>query len=171
MSRLNKNLQSKKKAYVHVHPVPENNRDPTLGNHQIHTLNPPLPPPLPFLVCFKCCVVTKHTGGKWFCVMASESVSPRIARMNHCCFSLDEGIDSNCSGCCDELEFPSLWHWTREPDWAGHHRADAGYSHGSVTFQGMQQTHQCSTRSYHFHQKVLADILAVCACVCMFCFM
>lgn len=32
----------------------------------------------------------------------------------------------------------------------------------------MQQTHQCSTRSYHFHQKVLADILAVRVCVCVY---
>lgn len=30
----------------------------------------------PLFVCFKCSVVTKHTGGKRFCVMASESVSP-----------------------------------------------------------------------------------------------
>lgn len=32
MSRLNKNLQSKKKkkAYVHVHPVPENNKETQL---------------------------------------------------------------------------------------------------------------------------------------------
>lgn len=41
MSRLNKKIyKAKKKAYVHVHPVPENIRNQTHGNHQ--KLTPPL---------------------------------------------------------------------------------------------------------------------------------
>ena len=41
----------------------------------------------PFLVCFKCCVGTKHTGGGWFWVMASESSSPqKYGKINHCRF-------------------------------------------------------------------------------------
>lgn len=72
MLRLNKNLQSKKKkAYVHVHPVPENKKETQLSGFT--KFIPYIPPSL---MCFKCCVVTKHTGGKWFCVMASESSSP-----------------------------------------------------------------------------------------------
>lgn len=35
-------------------------------------------PPLP--VCFKCCVSTKHTGGKCFCPKS------QISTMNHCHF-------------------------------------------------------------------------------------
>lgn len=86
MSRLNKNLQSKKKKKRHMYMF-------TLSQKTIKTPNSwalpnsyltSLPP---FLMCFKCCVVTKHTGGIWFCVMASESLSPRIAKMNHCCFT------------------------------------------------------------------------------------
>lgn len=50
MSRLNKNLQSKKKAYVHVHPVPKKGNEIKLkkedtrlrGFYQFHTFHPSL---------------------------------------------------------------------------------------------------------------------------------
>lgn len=163
MSRLNKNLQSKKRhMYMFTLSQKTIKRPNSWASPNSYLTSLP-----PFLMCFKCCVVTKHTGGKWFCVMASESLSPQSLEWTTVAL-FDEGIDANCSGYCDARAFPSLWHWTWEPDWAGHHRADTGYSHGSVTFQGMQQTHQCSTLSYHFHHKVLADILAVCVFACFF---
>lgn len=54
----------------------------------------------PSLMCFKCCVVTERTGGKWFCVMASESSSPqnrskKKKKLTTVALS-DEGIDAIC---------------------------------------------------------------------------
>lgn len=162
MSRLNKNLQSKKR---HMYMFTLSQKTITQPN-SLAFPNSNLASLPPFFMCCKCRVVTEHTGGKQCCMMASESLSPVKWTT---VVLLDEGIDVNCSSCRDAHEFPSLWHWTWVPDWPGHHNAHAGYSHGSVTFQGMQQTHQCSTCSYHFHQKVLADILAACVCAWLLC--
>lgn len=56
MSRLNKNLQSKrkerKKAYVHVHPVPENNKNAhVLGFTRIIPFLPPCFVPVLHVPC------------------------------------------------------------------------------------------------------------------------
>lgn len=67
MSRLNKNLQSKKttkKAYVHVHPVPETIKTPR--SQALH----------PSLLSACAASLAKHTGGKRFRVAASDSSSP-----------------------------------------------------------------------------------------------
>lgn len=120
----------------------------------------PTPPSRPL----KCCAVAMHTGGKRFCVTASESASPPIIRMTRWCFSLDEGKDSKRSSCRDELEFAESLA-LKEPGRAGLHRADAGDSRGSVTFQGMQQTRQWSTRSYHFCWRISWYPCRMCVCI------
>lgn len=73
MSRLNKNLQSKKKKrHMYMFTLSQKTKKET----QLSGFTKFMPYIPPSLMCFKCCVVTKHTGGKWFCVMASESSSP-----------------------------------------------------------------------------------------------
>lgn len=76
MSRLNKNLQSKK-GICTCSPCPKNKQRPKLGFYQIHTLHLSL---LSSCASSAAEVVTKHTGGQWFCVMASESLSKPIKK-------------------------------------------------------------------------------------------
>lgn len=73
MSRLNKNLQSKKKEKKrHMYMFTLSQK--TIKRPNFWALpNSYLTSLPPFLMCFRCCVVTKHTGGNRFCVMASES--------------------------------------------------------------------------------------------------
>lgn len=60
MSRLNKNLQSKKKRHMYMFTLSEKT---TKKPNSVALPDSYLTSVPPFLVCVKCCVGTKHTGG------------------------------------------------------------------------------------------------------------
>lgn len=163
MSRLNKNLQSKRKEtkrhmYMFILSQKTIKMSMSWASPELYLSS------LPALrLCFMCPVVTKHTGGKR-CDGVWEFAPVKRAAVA----LLDEGIHVAVM----HTNF-SLWHWTWVPGSAGHHRADAGHSNGSVTFRGMQRphththTHQCSTCSYHF-QDIHTFLQHVCMHVLFF---
>lgn len=77
MSKLNKKStkQKEKKRHMYMFTLSQKNKTIKRPNSWASP-NSYLTSLPPFLMCFKCRVVTQHTGGKWFCVMASESSSP-----------------------------------------------------------------------------------------------
>lgn len=157
VSRLNKNLQSKRKEtkrhmYMFILSQKTIKMSMSWASPELYLSSLPA-----LCLCFMCPVVTKHTGGKR-CDGVWEFAPVKRAAVA----LLDEGIHVAVM----HTNF-SLWHWTWVPGSAGHHRADAGHSNGSVTFRGMQRPHtHTNVQLARTISKMLGDILAACVYAC-----